>query len=214
MITLKNIYKTYQNKNRAEVLALKDFSLSAQAKDFVVVKGESGAGKSTLLFIISGMLSPESGQVLVCDREVTNLTEKQKSKLRKELIGYVFQSFQLVPYLNVKENIELAFPEKDLNNSKLAELCQQLNITNKMECYISELSAGEKQRVALARALVKNPAIILADEPTGNLDKENSKIIVNTLKNYANNGGIVIMVTHSDSADSYATKQVIVEKQF
>jgi putative ABC transport system ATP-binding protein len=212
MIQIACLNKTYTNRNREDVVALKDFNFTAKEKDFVVLKGESGAGKSTLLFIISGMLKPDSGEVIVCGENVTQLSENQKSNLREQSIGYVFQSFHLIPYLTVKENIKLGIVRGKAEVNKIEEICEHLNIASKFNCLASELSAGEKQRVALARAMIKSPRIILADEPTGNLDQTNTKIIVKALKRFAQRGGVVVMVTHSDCADEYATKEIQVTK--
>ena len=163
---------------------------------------------------MGGMLNPTSGDVIVNDENVFQLSEKKRGKYRANEIGFVFQSYHLLPYLNVFENIML--PDQLVNTKIEAEavykMVEELGIKDRLYHKPSQLSAGEKQRVALARALIVNPSLILADEPTGNLDEKNTIEVMNYLKSYQENGGTVIMVTHGNLADSYATRTIRLDK--
>lgn len=209
MIQLKEINKTYPHKS-SEVSALSGIDLEIGGSEFVLIKGASGSGKSTLLFIIGGMLFPSSGTVEVNDLNLYQIGGKERAKYRANDVGFVFQAYHLLPYLNVLDNILLTnkINDEKISKEKIVNTLEELGMGHRIYHKPAELSAGEKQRVALVRALIKTPPILLADEPTGNLDEDNAKEVLNYLKKYQNNGGTVVMVTHGNIADSYATKTV------
>ena len=213
MIEAKNIVKKF-NSAKEKVIALNHVDLVVKKSEFVLIKGESGSGKSTLLFIIGGMLNPTSGKMIVNKKDLFSLSESERSKYRAGEIGFVFQSYHLLPYLNVLENIMLPnkLPMIHIQKTEVLKIANELGIADRLEHKPSQLSAGEKQRVALARALITNPSIILADEPTGNLDEKNTIEVLNYLKTFQKNGGTVVMVTHGNLADKYATRTIKLQK--
>ena len=207
MIQLSTINKTYGSFPK-QVKALKNIDLHINRGEFIVIRGSSGSGKTTLLLTIGTMLQPSSGLVKIENKNIYRFNEFERAKFRAINIGFVFQEFHLIPYLNVLENIMLsAGLEKDgTKQQKAADLTDQLGLTDRILHKPFELSAGEQQRIALARALVHQPKIILADEPTGNLDPENSSIVINILNNFHQSGGTVIIATHGKDADQYADR--------
>lgn len=207
IVNISGVGKTYDKKGQTTV-ALKSIDLSIKKGDFFLVKGASGSGKTTLLLMIGGMLQPSQGDLQVLDKNLNSLSDKEKVKFRADNIGFIFQMFHLIPYLNVRENILInnEVKENKISDEELEELAEELGISHRMSHYPSELSAGEKQRVALARALIKKPELILADEPTGNLDSENSQIVLQQLKEFCTKGGTVVMVSHDDQPDAYANE--------
>ena len=213
MIEVKNIVKEF-NSAKEKVVALDHIDLLVKSSEFVLIKGESGSGKSTLLFIMGGMLNPTSGKIIVNKKNLFALSKAERSKYRANEIGFVFQSYHLLPYLNVFENIMLPnqLPEIHIQKEDIYKIADELGIADRLDHKPSQLSAGEKQRVALARALITKPSIILADEPTGNLDEKNTIEVLNYLKSFQKNGGTVVMVTHGNLADTYATRTIRLEK--
>ncbi len=206
MLILEKINRIYPSSN-GDIRAIDDVNLHIQKGDFAVINGPSGCGKTTLLMVISGMCEPNYGKVFFQDCDISSMNMARKSSIRGDNFGFVFQSFHLVPYLNVLENVMLAERQHFSNSSKKAmEILKKVGIADRAGHFPSQLSAGEKQRTAIARAILKNPAMILADEPTGNLDMENEKIIFEYLKDYNKNGGTVIAATHSESAKKYANR--------
>ena len=165
-------------------------------------------------FILGGMLKPSSGIVSINNSDIYDLSSQKRAQLRADTIGFVFQAYHLLPYLNVLENIKLSnkLLGVSISNSDVIQLATELGIKDRLYHKPSMLSAGEKQRVALARALITKPALILADEPTGNLDSENTIAVMKHLKSYQEMGGTVIMVTHGHLADSYATRTITLKK--
>ncbi|MFT7035018.1 MAG: putative ABC transport system ATP-binding protein [Cyclobacteriaceae bacterium] len=207
IVNIKNVSKTYQ-KNGQQIMALNSIDLSINKGDFFLVKGASGSGKTTFLLMIGGMLQPSQGDLNVLGMNLNNLSDGEKVKFRADNIGFIFQMFHLIPYLNIRENILI---NNEVNSSKigaqeLEDLAEELGLSHRLSHYPSELSAGEKQRVALARALIKKPELILADEPTGNLDQGNSQIVLQKLKEYCDNGGTVVMVSHDNHPDTFANE--------
>lgn len=205
MIKLKDITKIYKTK-REDVIALNDLTIELPRQQFVLIKGPSGCGKSTLLFTLAGMMHPTSGAVNVLGKDLQKLNEKDRTHFLARKIGFVFQAYYLIPYLNVLENI-LLINQSGLHNIQSSEVkvwAKKLNIENRLDHFPSELSIGEKQRVALVRAFVAQPNLILADEPTGNLDPSNTQEVLKHLENYHREGGSVIMVSHSNEADEIA----------
>lgn len=209
MIDIKNLTKVYK-RGKQDVIALNDISFQSDMGEFILVKGPSGCGKSTLLFTLGGLLKPGEGTIRVFGDNIYKMTDRERTIFRSKNIGFVFQSYYLVPYLNVKENIMLAnrLPRINVSEENALNIAFNLNLKERLLHKPFELSVGEKQRVALARALVTNPKIILADEPTGNLDPSNAKEVLEYLSAFHNAGGLVIMVTHGNEADKYATRQI------
>ena len=209
MVEIKNLSKTYDGKT----MILEDFSYTFESGKFYAIMGRSGAGKSTLLNIIGTIDSATDGEVLVMGKNVTGLKEKEKAELRMKNIGFVFQGFYLNPYLNGEENvivpmrINREIPSTD--RKQIAEkLMADFGVENLKSSLPSQMSGGEQQRVCIARALANNPDIILADEPTGNLDEENEKIVFSYLKKLAEQGHTVIAVSHNEAVKDYADEIV------
>lgn len=207
MIELIGVNKTYA-KGNAAVIALRGIDLRVSPGEFVSVRGPSGCGKTTLLMTLGGMLHPTEGTVRVASTDIYATSAANRSDFRSRHIGFVFQMFHLVPYLTVRENVKLGQPEGDVRGLEVRALLEQLGLSHRLEHRSSQLSTGEQQRTALARALVKNPKLILADEPTGNLDSENASAVLRILREYRDGGGTVIVVTHGTLADDYADRVV------
>lgn len=206
MLTVKKLYKSFDCKGRVDVL--KDVSFEVKNGDFIAINGASGSGKSTLLSIIGGMLKPDSGQVLLEDLDLYAKGQIYTNKIRADKIGFLFQQFHLISYLSVEENILAPTLISSLPNAekKALDLIKKFGLYDRKDHKPSELSTGEMQRCAMARALISSPSILLADEPTGNLDDNNSNIILEELSAFSKNGGIVIMVTHDSRAAKKAHK--------
>ena len=206
MIELKNISKIYQSK-RGEVRALDDVSLTIKEGEFVVVRGASGSGKTTLLLMLGAMLKPDKG-TLTIDGEVLNkMSESERNNFRASKVGFVFQMFHLLPYLTVIENVKLASLKEDADG-EAEKLLSEFGLGGRLTHKPYALSAGEKQRTAVARALINNPKILLADEPTGNLDPDNAAEIMKSFSAFHKKGGTVVVVTHGTEADSFADRIV------
>ena len=207
MIQLGKVCKTYGVLSKP-THALKDVDLNIGKGEFCIITGPSGSGKTTLLLGIGGMLRPSSGSVTIKGLDIYSMNSSERTRFRASNIGFVFQTFYLIPYLNVLENVLLsARLRRDRSGHRKAEeLIDQLGITDRIQHKPSELSAGECQRVAMARALILQPEIILADEPTGNLDPDNSLEVINILEDYHKGGGTVILATHGKDAVQYADR--------
>lgn len=207
MLKLENASHTFPGP-QGEVKALQDVSLTASSGEVAMVKGESGSGKTTLLLTAGALLRPDSGKVLVDGKDPYALNAGQRSKMRASQLGFVFQQFYLVPYLSVYENIltpAIALPQADAEE-RARELLNHLKLGDRIDHIPAQLSAGECQRTALARALLNRPKILLADEPTGNLDDKNAAIVFDYLTEFAENGGAVLLVTHDTRATSHASR--------
>lgn len=189
--------KTYRDGEK-ETEVLRQINLEIDEGEFVAIAGPSGSGKSTLLGLLAGLDKPTTGQVFIGENEITSLNENLLAKIRGKMLGFVFQSFNLIPTLNALENIELPlFLNKIYDVKKAKELLDLVGLSHRSKHYPNQLSGGEQQRVAIARALVCDPPIILADEPTGNLDSRNSKMVIDLLENLsAERNKTVIVVTH------------------
>jgi len=200
MITIKNISKVF-NFKKSPVSALKNVSASIESGEFVSVVGPSGSGKTTLLLCLGGLIQPTEGSVLIENNSLYDQTVKDRALFRLKNIGFVFQGFNLIPYLTALENVQvpLSFAglDDDKQTERAKELLDQLKLGNRSDHKPSELSVGQQQRVAIARALANNPKIILADEPTGNLDPETTYETVHYLKQLNDTGITVVMVTHN-----------------
>ena len=205
MIKTEQLTKIFRAGSK-DVIALNEIDITIESGEFVLIKGHSGCGKSTLLFSLGGMLYPSSGKVVIDNVSVYDKSEKERAEFRANHIGFVFQSYHLLPYLTVLENILISqrFNKKSVTVERAVEIAESLNIAHRLNHKPSELSVGEKQRTALARVFITNPEVIFADEPTGNLDPANAKEVIAHLKKYNQNGGTVIMVTHGNEADEVA----------
>jgi putative ABC transport system ATP-binding protein len=212
MIRVKDVTKVYQVGGE-EVHALRGVKLNVNGGDFVAIQGPSGSGKSTLLHIIGCIDRPTSGKVHLDELEVTSLSDRRLTKIRLKKIGFIFQQFYLIPTLNASENITLPMKEAGVRRGERIKrskgLLEKLDILNRATHYPSQLSGGEQQRVAIARALANNPRLLLADEPTGELDSKNSQKIVDILKSLNRDEGItIVMVSHDDTVARQATRTV------
>ncbi|MBE2983813.1 ABC transporter ATP-binding protein [Campylobacter sp. RM9344] len=199
-VEVSNLNKIYHEGETNEFYALKNINLSIKSGDLVILKGVSGSGKSTLLSLIGGLSKPSSGEILINRQNVSKLPDIMASNIRHTQIGFVFQSFNLLEGLSVKDNVKAPLSILSLSKSQTEEMVQKAmqiaNIAHKKDQNISSLSGGEKQRCAIARALVMEPSIILADEPTANLDKQNSLVFIQMLKKFKELKKTVIVATH------------------
>lgn len=198
-IRTEKIVKLFKRKN-SSVTALDDVSLDIKNGEFVSIIGPSGSGKSTLLLALGGMNAPSSGSVFFNDKSIYSLNITERAKWRASQVGFVFQSFNLIPYLTVYENVSTGLAlsgDKNVTKEKIIPILEKMKIADRINHLPSELSVGQQQRVALARALVKNPNLILADEPTGNLDPETSKEVMSILQQMNDSGKTVVVITHS-----------------
>lgn len=215
ILKIKNLSKIY-GENENKVKALTDINLEINKGEFVVILGKSGSGKSTLLHIIAGLENPTSGEVVIDNMNISSLDEKQKSLLRKEKIGLIFQSYNLIPVLTVEENIKLPTINTINKDDKYVnELMELLNIKNRKTHLPNQLSGGQQQRVAIARALVNKPSIIFADEPTGNLDTKTESEVLKLLKESQKKyNQTIVMITHNMDIAQYADKVIKIEDGF
>ncbi len=195
----------YYGRSGKKVTALEDVSIRVEPEKLKIIRGPSGSGKSTLLLAAGGLLHPDNGKVLVDQHDLYAMSPDKRTVFRGKNIGFVFQQFYLVPYLTVVENVKMPGIALEIPNldERAGELLSRFRLEHRLEHFPSELSTGERQRVALARALIADPSILLADEPTGNLDVENEKIIVDCLWEYTRNGGAVLMATHGLRTDGF-----------
>ncbi|GAE23562.1 ABC transporter ATP-binding protein [Bacteroides pyogenes] len=211
MIKLENISKVFRT-SEVETVALNRVNLEVNEGEFVAVMGPSGCGKSTLLNILGLLDSPTEGSYRLIGEEVAGLKEKQRTRVRKGKLGFVFQSFNLIDELNVYENVELPLTYLDIKASERREMVEamlrRMNIGHRAKHFPQQLSGGQQQRVAIARAVVAAPKLILADEPTGNLDSKNGAEVMNLLTELNKEGTTIVMVTHSQHDASFAHRTV------
>src|SRR5574344_3126249 len=209
MIKVSNLCKVFRTEE-IETTALNGVSFEIKDGEFVAIMGPSGCGKSTLLNILGLLDNPTSGSYELLGTEVSGLKEKERTKFRKGNIGFVFQSFNLIDELNVYENIELPLRYMNISASerkkRVTELMKRMNISHRAQHFPQQLSGGQQQRVAIARAVVSNPKLILADEPTGNLDSKNGIEVMDLLTELNREGTTIIMVTHSQRDAGYAQR--------
>lgn len=214
LIKLNNISKEYKTGNEI-VTAVNHVSLEIQQGEFIALMGESGSGKSTLLTILGGLNEPTHGKVIVDDIEIYNLSSNVLADFRREYIGFVFQSFHLISYLTVIENVTLPLSTNGHSNKQQTELASRIlkkvHLENKLNRLINDLSGGEQQRVAIARALINDPMILLTDEPTGNLDSKTSEAIMDIFKDLSSSGKTIVMVTHNNEFKRYSDRVVRLE---
>ena len=208
-ITAENLNKTY-GSGEAIVTAVSDISFQIESGEFIGVMGESGAGKSTLLSIMGAMNAPTSGRFAVDDIDIYSLGQEKQADFRREFLGFIFQSFHLVPYLTVFENVMLPLiivkKGKSQKRTMVEDALSQVWLVDKADRLPNQISGGEKERVAIARAIVNEPPVLLADEPTGNLDTKTTAEIMELLQNLNTEGMTIIMVTHSPECARYARR--------
>ncbi|HPD17369.1 MAG TPA: ABC transporter ATP-binding protein [Planctomycetota bacterium] len=212
MVHLDGVTKRYQGP-QGEVRALDAVSLRVEAGEFLAIRGASGSGKSTLLLTIGAMVRPTAGRVMVAGTDLYALSPSERARFRAENIGFVFQLFHLVPYLSVLENVllpTLAVRSADDSTAKATALLERFGLSHRMHHRPSELSIGERQRAAMARALLNRPRLILADEPTGNLDPDNATEVMNHLAEFHREGATIVVVTHEELAARYAQRTVLI----
>jgi len=211
LIEIKNLSKTYEG-GEEKVRALVDVGLHIERGEFISVMGPSGSGKSTLLTILGGLNHPTAGEVVVDDIPIYQLPLERLADFRREYLGFIFQSFQLIPYLTVIENVMLPLSITERSNreqNKMAgEILDRIGLKGKEKRLPDQLSGGEQERVAIARALVNAPPILLADEPTGNLDTKNGKEIMELFKSLNSEGQTIIMVTHNPENVAFSSRTI------
>jgi len=202
------------SKNGRQIAALDGVSLAVEKGTFAAVRGPSGCGKSTLLLVAGGLLRPDAGTIQIDGKDLYSLNAEQRALIRARSIGFVFQEYHLIPYLTIRENIlspALSIFAQD-QGRRADELLQRFALSERGHHLPSELSAGERQRAALARALLNRPELILADEPTGNLDEGNARIVLACLREFTGSGGSVVLVTHDERAARAADRTVRMEQ--
>ena len=211
IIEVDNLFKTYRT-GEVDVNALNGVSLSVRRGEFLAIVGTSGSGKSTLFNILGGLTPPTSGTVQINGRDLTRMSDEDRNDLRKRTVGFVFQKYNLLPTLTAEQNIQIVrnIAGRPTNfDSQFTEILNMLGIAKRMQHKPRALSGGEQQRVAIARAIVNAPAILLADEPTGNLDSKNSDIVLNLLRDLNKRlGQTILMITHNPEAAAYADRTI------
>lgn len=212
-IDAKNLKKHYGSGD-AEVQAVRGISFQIESGDFVAVMGESGSGKSTILSVLGAMNSPTAGKYIVDEIDVYSLSQEQQADFRREFLGFVFQSFHLMPYLTIAENVMLPLTTIKISRREKQAMAEKalisVGLKDKMKRLPGEISGGEKERVAIARAIVNEPPILLADEPTGNLDTKTTSEVMGLLKKLNSEGMTIVMVTHNRECAGYARKTLVI----
>lgn len=207
ILELKNI-----NKSFGSVEALKNINITVKKGDWVSIMGPSGSGKSTLLNIISLLDEPTSGEYMLLNKSMRDLSESDKITIRREKIGLIFQQFHLIPYLNALENVMLSqyyHSSIDVDDAKMA--LQKVGLEHRFSHLPSELSGGEQQRLCIARSFINNPDILLADEPTGNLDSDNERIVLEAFCQLRDEGKTIILITHNSEIGSYGNQKIFLK---
>lgn len=211
MIQIKDLTKVFRTEE-VETRALNGIDMHVDKGEFIAIMGPSGCGKSTLLNILGLLDNPSSGQYFLNGKEVGNLKEKERTQARKGNIGFVFQSFNLIEEMTVAENVELPLVYLKIKASdrkkRVEETLKKMNIGHRASHFPNQLSGGQQQRVAIARAVIANPKLILADEPTGNLDSKNGKDVMDLLTELNQEGSTIVMVTHSQHDASFAHRTI------
>lgn len=211
MINIKNVSRIY-NIGSEKLTVLDEVSLTIEKGEFVAIVGPSGSGKSTLMNMIGGLDKPSKGAVIIEGEDISKLKDKKMSKFRNEKIGFVFQSFNLEASLTALENVMMPLmiagkPEREMKD-RASSMLQSLGMGDRMKHKPTELSGGQRQRVSIARALVNNPKIVLADEPTGNLDSKSGRAVMEILTDFKKQGYTIVMVTHNTQEASYADRVI------
>ena len=213
MIVLLKVSRSYEREDGARVNALDEVSLEIGAGEFVALRGPSGSGKSSLLNIIGCLDKPTSGTCLLEERDVSRYSDRQMSAVRAHTVGFVFQSFNLLPRTTAVENVELAmlYATGQVDRSKALRALARVGVEHRATHYSSELSGGEQQRVAIARALVNDPPVVLADEPTGNLDAAGAEQVMSLLCELHGEGRTIVLVTHDEAIAAHAHRELALE---
>ncbi|EGF1229493.1 ABC transporter ATP-binding protein [Campylobacter jejuni] len=200
------------NKEFGKVKALNNINLSVYEGEWLAIMGPSGSGKSTLLNILSLMDTPSSGEYILDNENLDQMDEEQKITLRREKIGLVFQQFHLIPYLNALENVMLSqYYHSSVDEEDAKMVLEKVGLSHRLTHLPSQLSGGEQQRVCIARALINNPELLLADEPTGNLDEANEQIVLQTLQKLKNEGKTIVLITHNPDLAKFADRTLILQ---
>lgn len=211
MIKIEGLCKSFRTEE-VETIALNNVSLEVKNGEFVAIMGPSGCGKSTLLNILGLLDNPTSGKYWLDEKEVGNLKERERTRVRKGEIGFVFQSFNLIDELNVAENVELPLTYLNVKagerKERVREILKRMSISHRANHFPQQLSGGQQQRVAIARAVISNPKMILADEPTGNLDSKNGEEVMNLLTELNKEGTTIVMVTHNKHDATFAHRTI------
>lgn len=213
MIEVRNIEKTYRRGDGTPVPALRDISFTIPAGEFVTVRGASGSGKSSLLNILGCLDTPTSGTYLLAGEDVSDYSDQERSHLRCRRIGFIFQSFNLLPRTTALENVEVPalYGGGRIDREKALSLLDRVGLSDRAGHFISELSGGEQQRVAIARALMNDPPLLLADEPTGNLDSAAGESLMELLAALHGDSRTIILVTHDEAIASYAQRELLIQ---
>lgn len=212
IIQLRGVWKIYKEGEENQVVALKDFNLKVKEGDFIAIMGPSGSGKSTAMNLVGSLDTPTKGSIFLDKHDTSHLSESDLAQVRGRRIGFIFQQFNLIPNLTAKENIMLPmiFQEEDEfeRERKAEDLLKLVELRDRMDHYPGELSGGQQQRVAIARALANDPEVILADEPTGNLDTHTGDVVMKFLNNLNEKGKTIILVTHDPELAMKHTKKI------
>jgi putative ABC transport system ATP-binding protein len=213
MIEIENISKSYSRGEAGTVVALREASFTIEPGEFVVVRGASGSGKSTLLNILGCLDRPSAGSYRLDGKDVSQLRDKQLSQVRNAKIGFIFQSFNLLPRTTAVENVEVPMVYRDgrVNRHRAQSALERVGLGDRANHFATELSGGEQQRVAVARALINNPALILADEPTGNLDFAAGEEVMGLLQALHEEGRTIVLVTHDAAVAAYAAREIVLQ---
>ncbi|HEG5395530.1 TPA: ABC transporter ATP-binding protein [Campylobacter coli] len=207
LIRIKNLSKEF-----GKVKALDNINLNIYKGEWLAIMGPSGSGKSTLLNILSLMDDPSSGKYILDNENLEQINEEQKITLRREKIGLIFQQFHLIPYLSALENVMLSqYYHSSVDEEDAKAVLEKVGLSHRLSHLPSQLSGGEQQRVCIARALINNPEILLADEPTGNLDEANEKIVLETLQKLKNEGKTIVLITHNPELAKFADRTLILQ---
>ncbi len=208
VLSAKKVSKSFKGPEGNDIRAVIGLDLELESGEFIVINGASGCGKSTLLLIAGALLRPDKGEIKIMGEEPYVKTPSQRAEIRAKQIGFVFQQFHLVPYLDALDNVLASTLSLPFSNAdeRARKILSDFGLANRMHHIPSSLSVGEQQRVALARALIGKPSLLIADEPTGNLDSKNSEIILDELKSFAEKGGAVLMATHDERATQCASR--------
>ncbi len=211
MIELRNVSKIYRRNDGLEVPAVRDVSFRIEEGEFVTIRGASGSGKSSLLNILGCLDQPTSGTYLLAGERVSGYSDRRLAAIRNRRIGFVFQSFQLLPRTTAVENVELpmVYGHGRVDRKKALAALDRVGLGARPHHYAAELSGGEQQRVAIARALINDPALILADEPTGNLDQNSGLEVMRLLKDLNGEGRTIALVTHDEQIAAFATREIL-----
>ncbi len=214
ILKMINVRKTFSGPKGSLITAVDGVDLEIEDGEFVALRGASGCGKSTVLFVAGGLLRPDEGKVEIMGERPYEQDAAKRAGMRAKHVGFVFQQFHLVPYLDALDNILCPTLARSLPGaeSKATALLEDFGLADRRHHVPAALSVGEQQRVALARALLLKPKLLLADEPTGNLDPDNADVILSHLSAFAEAGGAVLMVTHDDRAAQHATRTILMEK--